>query len=60
MTSSRCHPRPNGGDGIRCLHFTGSRELVRGERESFVGGCRWQRGGLWVGSEGLQVGGGGS
>jgi NADP-dependent 3-hydroxy acid dehydrogenase YdfG len=42
------------------VRVTGPRELVHGERESFVGGYRWQRSGLRVGSPGLHVGGGGT
>ncbi|GFP46731.1 hypothetical protein MKANGN_06090 [Mycobacterium kansasii] len=30
--------------------LTGPRELVHGERESFIGGCRWQRSGRGLGS----------
>jgi short-subunit dehydrogenase involved in D-alanine esterification of teichoic acids len=37
---------------------TGPRELVHGERESFIGGYRWQRRGSAVGSPGLHVCGG--
>ena len=39
--------------------MTGPRELVHGERESFIGEYSWQRSGLGVGSRGLSVGGGG-
>jgi hypothetical protein len=39
---------------------TGPREVVHGERESFLGGYGWQRSGLGVGSPGLNVAGGGS
>lgn len=39
--------------------MTGPRELVHGERESFIGGYRWQRSGLGVGSPRLNAGGGG-
>ena len=38
---------------------TGPRELVHGERESFIGGYRWQRSGLAVGSPAMSAGGGG-
>ncbi|GFP46706.1 hypothetical protein MKANGN_05840 [Mycobacterium kansasii] len=34
--------------GLVCM--TGPRELVHGERESFIGGCRWQRSGRGLGS----------
>jgi hypothetical protein len=47
----------NGGVGER---VTGPRELVHGERKSFVGGYSWQRSGLGVGTPGLYVGGGGT
>jgi alkylation response protein AidB-like acyl-CoA dehydrogenase len=39
--------------------LTGPREVVHGERESFLGGYEWQRSGLGVGSPGLNVRGGG-
>ena len=38
---------------------TGPRELVHGERESFIGGYRWQRSGLGVGIPARNAGGGG-
>jgi hypothetical protein len=41
------------------ITLTGPRELVHGERESFIGGYRWQRSGPGVGSPGPSVGGGG-
>ncbi len=37
---------------------TGPRELVHGERESFIGEYRWQRSGLAVGSPAMNAGGG--
>lgn len=37
---------------------TGPRELVHGERESFIGGYRWQRSGLGAGSPVTNAGGG--
>jgi Sigma-70, region 4 len=48
----------------QCLHMapapmTGPREVVHGERESFVGGYRWQRSGPALGSPRPNVGGGG-
>jgi hypothetical protein len=42
------------------LNVTGFRELVHGERESFVGGYRCQRSASWVGRPGPHVGGGGT
>jgi hypothetical protein len=39
--------------------LTGTRELIHGERESFIGRYRWQRSGLGVGSAALNCGGGG-
>jgi hypothetical protein len=39
---------------------TGPHELVHGERESLIGGYRWQRSGLWVGRPGPHVGGDGT
>jgi transposase len=41
------------------LTVTGPRELVHGERESFIGGYRWQRIGLGAGSPVTNGGGGG-
>jgi hypothetical protein len=35
-------------------------ELVHGERESFVGGYRRQRSGVWFGGPGVHVCGGGT
>jgi len=39
--------------------MTGPRELVHGERESFIGEYSWQRSGLGVGSPAMSVAGGG-
>lgn len=39
--------------------LTGPREVVHGERESFIGEYSWQRSGLGVGSPAMSVAGGG-
>lgn len=45
--------------GRACVVLTGPRELVHGERKSFIGGYRRQHSGLGVGSPAMSVGGGG-
>jgi hypothetical protein len=45
---------------IVVLGVTGPRELIYGERESFIGAYRWQRSGLGVSTLGLTAGGGGT
>jgi hypothetical protein len=52
------HTHWTNGQHDRLVAVTGPREVVHGERESFVGGYRWQRSGPAVGSPGLNVGGG--
>ena len=45
---------------VAVTDVTGSRELVHGERESFIGGYGWQGSGPSVGSPRPNVGGGGT
>jgi putative ABC transport system permease protein len=44
---------------LTAIPVTGPRELVHGERESFIGEYSWQRSGLGVGSPAMSVAGGG-